>query len=511
MNQSKKQRLQFEGIDINDSLTVHREQTCDVLLQDLTQEHVILIRGPPFSGKTSLATLVFERAKRDTRFNHVVKFTMLINDWTVSSTSHAGVSMSLQQLCTTNDWRTSLGNVLIIVDEIQVLYNERDSVFWSTIKLIQQRDPNFNTMVVLMLGSYGGESVRGENVTPTQFDNPRGLELIRFSKSEYEELVQSFNTRVENENFALDSETSEALYNFTMGIPGLTVLALQQFESNYLNSNSMSTQAPKKDDFITFLLGSFVKRCVDTRAITKAWVRDPDAISLVNKLLKDESFQPGLGNDDVVTQLIKEGILARYRNEVVFSAPIVRCIVSILISSQRRVDVEFWEIDNFYSFLNCCLKSMSHSRLKNTLSAGSSEKIYERLLQMEFYNAAVPFANELGGMCCPDAGAIFGSTGYLDFYINSTRQWGFELTRNSSLLEEHVSRFCPTTGKYKSIPMKSWGVINFVQCKGKFRKPVGVSDGEVRVLWSKDHSSIQVYRKSNDSPDVTVEKLSFAN
>ncbi|KAF8458592.1 hypothetical protein BGX38DRAFT_1151994 [Terfezia claveryi] len=46
-----------------------------------------------------------------------------------------------------------------------------------------------------------------------------------------------------------------------------------------------------------------------------------------------------------------------------------------------------------------------------------------------------------------DVGAIFGSVGYLDFYVNGDMNWGIEL-----FIED---------GAYAVIPLKEWVVIDF--------------------------------------------------
>ncbi|KAF8454718.1 hypothetical protein BGX38DRAFT_1171069, partial [Terfezia claveryi] len=59
-----------------------------------------------------------------------------------------------------------------------------------------------------------------------------------------------------------------------------------------------------------------------------------------------------------------------------------------------------------------------------------------------------------------DVGAIFGSVGYLDFYVNGDLNWGIELLREGDRMKQHVKRFIED-GAYAVIPLKEWVIIDF--------------------------------------------------
>ncbi|KAF8437406.1 hypothetical protein BGX38DRAFT_1211648, partial [Terfezia claveryi] len=54
-----------------------------------------------------------------------------------------------------------------------------------------------------------------------------------------------------------------------------------------------------------------------------------------------------------------------------------------------------------------------------------------------------------------DVGAIFGSVGYLDFYVNGDLNWGIELLREGDRMKQHAKRFIED-GAYAVIPLKEW-------------------------------------------------------
>jgi hypothetical protein len=54
---------------------------------------------------------------------------------------------------------------------------------------------------------------------------------------------------------------------------------------------------------------------------------------------------------------------------------------------------------------------------------------------------------------------LFGSPGFLDFYIDEVNNWGYELLRNNVTLLDHLERFNPESGTYKNTPFSKYGVI----------------------------------------------------
>jgi hypothetical protein len=52
-----KARSSNEGVDINDPDISHRFDVIPTLIKDLEEKNVILVRAPPFSGKTSITQI----------------------------------------------------------------------------------------------------------------------------------------------------------------------------------------------------------------------------------------------------------------------------------------------------------------------------------------------------------------------------------------------------------------------------------------------------------------------
>ena len=98
---------------------------------------------------------------------------------------------------------------------------------------------------------------------------------------------------------------------------------------------------------------------------------------------------------------------------------------------------------------------MRASTLRDSLSHNGREnaRLLERQWQTAWLTAVIP-AVPSRGLICPDVSAIYGSPGYLDFYIDGGLRWGVEIMREGNRLTEHRSRFM-TEGRYGKIPFSN--------------------------------------------------------
>jgi hypothetical protein len=486
-------KLQSEGIDVNSNLTVKRDAKCNEVLTKLEDDYIVLVRAPPYSGKTAFASLLEKKAADLNNYEWIRKVT-LIDDTKIDS-----VVETISEL--RKEGENTPKPRLLIIDEIQVSYdtqnNPKYDQIWKFIKLVMQ-DRSINIRV-LLLGSYGGK-VNSKCSTPVAITATLGLSFIDFNVQEYDDLISRYNMHLQSEQFQINEKMKTALYGLTAGHPGLTTLALQKFTSDYLQSTftHVSVQATiGETDFIEFLLGTFVKYCRLSRAVNTSWLQDAAARRIVERtLLQGKIDTRSLTNCEY---LIQFGVLAQTNDtECSFSAPIVRSLIIEYLYGSKDVICEHSSIDTLPKFIAKTVESFDHQQLKNSLSIGSDGNIYERQFQMEFYRQAVPLARILAQNCYPDVGSVFDSDGYLDFYINSDLKWAIEITRNSSKIDEHLIRFSEE-GIYANIKPNKWIVLNFIQIDDRnvrsrngYRQP---AIGEVQVFWkpsSADYTIVQI-------------------
>jgi hypothetical protein len=149
-------------------------------------------------------------------------------------------------------------------------------------------------------------------------------------------------------------------------------------------------------------------------------------------------------------ELIINGTLV-YNNEnnpnkqhtLSFSSPIVRIISTLELfkSNAPSKDLVF-SLDNL---LINSLQRLRPSILINFLSTNSKNILLERTWQIEFYRVFT---------------SLLGSSGFVDFYIDSNKEWLVEIAREGIKLVEHCQRHEPT-GIYGQIKRKAEKIIDF--------------------------------------------------
>lgn len=102
----------------------------------------------------------------------------------------------------------------------------------------------------------------------------------------------------------------------------------------------------------------------------------------------------------------------------------------------------------------------------------------------------------------PEASAIFPSgKGEVDFYINSSLHWAFELLRNSKKLTEHMRRF-QNGGKYFTPNIQQYLVVNFVG--PNYSKPKQWPANRAVVKFEKGFASCIVMYDLDDHKEIKL-------
>lgn len=110
----------------------------------------------------------------------------------------------------------------------------------------------------------------------------------------------------------------------------------------------------------------------------------------------------------------------------------------------------------------------------------------ERQWQVEFYRcASLLLSNK--HFVSPDAGAVFGSSGFVDFYINDELGYAVELLREGDRLHEHIARF-QGNGRYASLlpSLNDFAIVDFRD----INKPIKFSQSNLfYVGYAADYSA----------------------
>jgi len=94
----------------------------------------------------------------------------------------------------------------------------------------------------------------------------------------------------------------------------------------------------------------------------------------------------------------------------------------------------------------------------------------------------------------PDVGHIFGSNGYLDFYVDGDFGWGIELLRDGEKMKEHAERF-EQDGEYEDIPVNQYAIIDFRHHSKRVQK---LEPNFWHVLCSDDYKQATIVRHDKE-------------
>eukprot|EP01105_Mastigella_eilhardi_P009551 TRINITY_DN2251_c0_g2_i1.p1 TRINITY_DN2251_c0_g2~~TRINITY_DN2251_c0_g2_i1.p1 ORF type:complete len:311 (-),score=60.93 TRINITY_DN2251_c0_g2_i1:996-1814(-) len=166
-----------EGLAISERIKTSRIATCQNLVAKAFADGPLLVRAPPFCGKTSLALTLLPWVAGKQAMLTVFPFTMLC----ANKEDKAQVAAFIDEARAPSDRR-----YLLVVDEVQLSYSEPASPLWSAVKLMKQilrRTGTLNFSAILF-GTYGVNLM--PEATPVSFDSPNTLFLqnVLFSEDE---------------------------------------------------------------------------------------------------------------------------------------------------------------------------------------------------------------------------------------------------------------------------------------------------------------------------------------
>ncbi|KAH3762963.1 hypothetical protein Pelo_5264 [Pelomyxa schiedti] len=174
--------FQTDGLGAASPLTF-RESTCQELYSFMEHRPVVLVRAPPYSGKTSLGD-VFEAYLHN-------------KGWKVSVISLAGKADTPLDKFLSNS-NMPIGKFFniqepfaLIIDEAQKAYNEPESSFWCTVKAAKGSATRNR---IILLASYGKVNAP-KGSTPVDFMGcEKSAEFLSFREEEFIEYCHAMNT-----------------------------------------------------------------------------------------------------------------------------------------------------------------------------------------------------------------------------------------------------------------------------------------------------------------------------
>ncbi len=117
---------------------------------------------------------------------------------------------------------------------------------------------------------------------------------------------------------------------------------------------------------------------------------------------------------------------------------------------------------------------------------------------MEWYRSAITVI-PIGVTVSMDVGPMFGSSEFLDFYINRSHSWRIELLWEGDRLQEYANQF-ETDGTYSDISLKKWVVLDF-RCD---LKEVGEPKQNFWYVYYSDDYKCFTIKRQNQTDEILL-------
>lgn len=513
--------VSYEGIDPNSPKIVKRSETVDKIISHLQTLNVVLIKSPPMTGKTSMATIVVDKLRESAKKKSLIISLSMVDlsrsdtnwDFVKQFESRSGLQWS--ELYTTSQKRT----IYIVFDEAQLIYNMKDEngkllpshnskVVWDSIKSILSDISS--DIKVLLFAAYGSSHQNAELSTPVQFEAGKtmfGIDVMNYKDEELREYVEK-NLVVSN---ILSRHTSASLNEdeFTVFCRNLKTMTGSHVGLCYATINCLNDMFRSDMKYNTPVSPSQVIQSVWHNKVFLA-LRNTRALSVFQNVnivetefLKKHFFNDlSSQNEDISLALVRKGVLLELDGKIVFSSPAMkRTFLESMVGPINRAQQN---PSSLQELVYLVMASIDYEHLKSSLGKSkSSEILLERAWQMEFYKTALRCTANM--FVSADVGGMFDTNGAIDFTIHSNNSnvfWGIELLRESDRLSDHVERF-KVDGRYKNLCklFSSSCLIDFRRRETKEANPrenseaLAICDNLFILSYDTDFSNLICYSK----------------
>jgi hypothetical protein len=218
-----------EGINIDGTnFITWRKQTFERVCKILRKENVVLVRAPPYSGKTALCTLLAHHFQEQSISCYNISM-IRKDERSLDEEIQYRYQRKIADFLNIED-KT---NRILLIDEAQVIYGE-EKIFWKSLKNI---DGKAKHIKILFFASYG-ETVVPTVGTPYSFRCIRGLDVMLCTEEEAQEFFNDFVKRSARQ-LELSPKFRKYLFRLTGGHIGL----LSHLLYEYLNRNDMRDES----------------------------------------------------------------------------------------------------------------------------------------------------------------------------------------------------------------------------------------------------------------------------
>ena len=524
-----KLRPSNEGILLNDPDISMRFDIMPSLIHDLMEKRIMLVRAPPFSGKTSISQILENNLVQSPEYStyRIIRVSMIWGSAVGVKNCFESFGKLWKEIIGI-DWMEWIGQcryikTVLILDETQLIYkeapviNEKDSVtayqFWAIVKGCLQELPN---IFIIMFAAYGYKSSNCAGLsTPIVLPsaNYKSLVDINFTPDELKKYVVRFCGKYLKKLKGSDiSEFCEYIQKVTEGHVGLVRHTLLRTEESmrkwtdqndqnqltfqkiftYLNSRSFNTSINEDCRAIPKVKSSSDKQNDEQKKLKSLWG--------LCDLVYSNGMYPFNEHDKNAQYLVKTGVLVVVDSHLHFAAPLIsRSFFLQYYGSDERAE---FAPSSLYEFIVKIFRAMceqSGEILRKNLGFGTDGNLLEQTWQKEFYRIGTQVLGWQHFLSC-DVGAVFGCEGFVDFYVDQL-DWAIELLRDGKDMAEHSRRFGPT-GEYEEI-MKYAKNVAIIDIRSESKKVRNIKKDFIHVSYSKDYGKFKIESLGKETVNIS--------
>ena len=367
-----------------------RTETCQELWKDLQARRLILIKSPPFSGKTSMAIL-FSQFLND---NLQKKKFEILNIGLTKGGNVGNFNYSMIDECfkQANDKFDSFKKFfdetsnhkdktfILIIDEAQMLYKNCED-FLDVIK----NKVKANLMVICFAG-YGISQPETGISTPIDFNGHKSIQTLKLKESEFLELIHNYNKCGKfvkiNKNVA---EYIKKLTNMHAGIVKKSLYSINHKFEKYTSSYN-------DNDIFNYLLSNeFMIDIRETRVLPKTLKKlNPNENFILNLMLIDGVVAHDKSFEKELTKFVQCGLFYTENGQYYhFASPYVsKLFLDYYVRDPSLSSI--FDIRNdskLFDFVLAFVPKIKGNLLKMAEEFQKKKHLYERLWQHEVYQA----------------------------------------------------------------------------------------------------------------------------
>ena len=417
----------------------------------------LLIKGPPGSGKTTMADLfefylsIKEPMAICYRIN-VNKNIKSDKELLELFNKTADIFLPDFYLKQRNEYKQK---IYIIVDECHEIYGDQEKQpfenFWKVVKEIVE-GPYQVYLKFLFCAVYSDTRIQGESLLRSPLvlqDRFKGLDFLKFTRNEFDEIVNYYSNSALSKTFPLtDDRIKEIIWQESNGFPQLTMKTIVFMRENLNNSD-------KSYETVQYAIFSkkFIRGVINS---LKSFSRSIQKLTYEDQLfLRDLhihhqiSVNPKTPKYELAKYLESFGIIVENEDNY-FSFP-TRSLSSAYFSficndlSQKKIDIgELLKMDKLTLALEA-LKRMKFGNIINVSKTKAEITNYSHPSQdqwiLEFYCALrsmISEENEIHSQCNKVIDHKF--IGELDLYIDHEIKQPYEVTREGNTVKFHILR-----------------------------------------------------------------------